>query len=118
MELEPGADQKIDILFWLGDTCEQLGELEDARKHYSDLIKSNAQHTKAWVSFERIATIEKKQGNLDTALDMLNTIVKEHPGYPDAERVRSAIIEIKLEKRNLSLEDKLPGIEIPVPPSG
>lgn len=118
LELEPGADQKIDILFWLGDTCEQQGELQDARKHYSDLIKSNAQHVKAWVSFERIANIEKKQGNLDSALNMLSTIVKEHPGYPDAERVRAAIIEIKLEKRNLSLEEKLPGVEIPVPPPG
>jgi tetratricopeptide (TPR) repeat protein len=116
LDLDPDAGQKIEILFWLGDTCDQLDELEDARRYYSDLIKSNAAHTKAWVSFERLANIRCKQGDMDAALNMLNSIVKDHPGYPDIERVKSTIADIKQDLRHRLNKNTTPGDGQPVPP--
>jgi TolA-binding protein len=91
----PTGDQRIEILFWLAESYSKLNDLENAKKYYTQLIKENPSHIKAWASLERLANLQLAQGDKDNALVMLQQIVNDYPKYPDIGRVKATIEQIQ-----------------------
>lgn len=95
LEQQPDDEKKVEIMFWLGETCNQLQDFPVALENYWAVINLRPDHVRAWKSLERMAEIKQKQGDLPRALELLQSIASIYPTYPDIEDVQTRITEIQ-----------------------
>ncbi|MEN6626836.1 MAG: M56 family metallopeptidase [Candidatus Sumerlaeia bacterium] len=74
---------------------QNAGDPDAAEKAFRKLIEENRMSPLAWACFERIAEIERAQGDQNEALKKYKTILDIYPEYPDIQRVRDAIKQIE-----------------------
>jgi TolA-binding protein len=95
LQLNPQGDNRIEVLFWLGESYMKLNVLDDAKKCFTDLIGVNQTHPKAWTALEEIANIALAQGDKDYASKLLGQIVTVNPAYAQIGRVKATLARIQ-----------------------
>jgi TolA-binding protein len=95
LEQQPDDEKKVEILFWLGETCNQLKDYPVALDNYWAVINLKPDNIRAWKSLERMAGIKDIQGDFPRALEMLQQIESLYPNYPDIADVKAKISEIQ-----------------------
>jgi TolA-binding protein len=109
--LEKGLNEenKIQAMFWLGESHYRDAKLDEAGQAYTDLINVNSSHLRAWTSLERLAMIQEQRGLFDIAYDLYSQIATRFPNYENIASV---------EQRLAALKPKLntPPANVPTPP--
>lgn len=89
------GDRAIQAQWYLSESLYSLEDYQSAYENYTRLITSNPSHSLAWQSLERLAEINREQGQPAQALDLYRQILARHPQYDSIERVKEKIEELK-----------------------
>lgn len=85
------GETSIKAKYWLGETCQAMGDQKAAFDAYKAIIAENPSHSLAWKSLERLGDIYQKQGNVPDALKLYNQIVAKNPNYEGIDRVKDMV---------------------------
>ena len=94
LEQKPEQSKKIEILYWLAESCSKLKDNTAAYNNYYELMQTDPRHPRAWASLERMADIYIERGDTEQAIRMLRQIEQVNPDYPEIDRVRATIQKI------------------------
>ena len=89
------SDKALEIQFWLAESCLGDKDLTAAFENYTNVIRTNPSHLKAWVSLERMADIQVQQNDPARALEWYKQIRDNNPNYQDIERVKGKIARLE-----------------------
>ncbi len=90
----PTNEQKVDILYWLGETIYQLGDKDTAFNTFSQIIDVNQQSQQAWRAVERMGDIRMEQGRKEDALVEFQKF-SIYQDYPNIDRVNEKMARLR-----------------------
>ncbi len=102
---------KAEILFWIAEGDQAMGDKEKALKSYLELaFKFPEQNIWAVTAMYRISMIYEHKGQFETAKKFLNSVIKkaDRPAQKEAAKARLNAIETKLAKTGVGKKASFP----------
>ncbi len=88
-------DKQGETLFWMGRSWYALKEYQTSRQYFQDMIRASPTSSKVGQAKLYIAQGDLKLGMLESAIDGLRDIIRDHQDSPSSQEARKILADLK-----------------------